>query len=402
MDLTTQTEATTLPATWPTFEDRPLADPTEPVVDQGLQFDVVTLLGRRQMLKLLGLTGVAAGIAACAPGAGSSASSAGSAAAATDAASCAVIPEETAGPYPGDGSNGPDILEQSGVVRSDIRSSFGTSTTTAEGVPLTIRMLIQDASDGCVPYAGAAVYAWHCDAEGRYSMYSQGVENENYLRGVQEADADGAVEFTSIFPACYQGRWPHIHFEVYPSLDLAIDAGNKIATSQIALPAETCRGGLCHGRLRVQPADVPAGEPRASDMVFGEDGGAQQLGHHRGLRRGRPDGHAGGARWPRPDFPPHSRHAPRSTSVPSANSSSAKSLRSSPGGFFVSGTGAWIPHHRCVGALRASLTHLGVRSLRCSGRRLALAPAAAPLSGSGLDADGGGADRRRMASQPPG
>ena len=35
------------------------------------------------------------------------------------------IPDETAGPYPGDGSNGPDVLEQSGIVRSDIRSSFG-------------------------------------------------------------------------------------------------------------------------------------------------------------------------------------------------------------------------------------------------------------------------------------
>ena len=35
------------------------------------------------------------------------------------------IPEETAGPYPGDGSNGPDVLAESGVVRSDITSSFG-------------------------------------------------------------------------------------------------------------------------------------------------------------------------------------------------------------------------------------------------------------------------------------
>ena len=109
-------------------------------------------------------------------------------------------------------------------------------------------------------------------------MYSQGVEDENYLRGVQEADADGVVTFTSIFPACYQGRWPHIHFEVYPSLDLAIDAGNRIATSQVALPAEICDDGLRDGRLRVEPADVPAGQPRRRDMVFGEDGGAQQLG----------------------------------------------------------------------------------------------------------------------------
>jgi protocatechuate 3,4-dioxygenase beta subunit len=44
---------------------------------------------------------------------------------------------------------------------------------------------------------------------------------ENYLRGVQEADDDGVVTFHSIFPGCYSGRWPHIHYEVYESLDAA-------------------------------------------------------------------------------------------------------------------------------------------------------------------------------------
>lgn len=62
----------------------------------------------------------------------------------------------------------------------------------------------------------------------------------NYLRGVQEADANGKLTFMSIFPACYSGRWPHIHFEVYPSLSAATNVSNKIATSQIALPKTTC------------------------------------------------------------------------------------------------------------------------------------------------------------------
>jgi len=52
---------------------------------------------------------------------------------------------------------------------------------------------------------------------------------------------DGQLRFTSIFPAAYSGRWPHIHFEVYPSLGKATDQANKIATSQLALPAEVCR-----------------------------------------------------------------------------------------------------------------------------------------------------------------
>jgi hypothetical protein len=71
-------------------------------------------------------------------------------------------------------------------------------------------------------------------------MYSQGITNENYLRGVQVTDANGQVTFTTIFPACYNGRWPHMHFEVYPSLASATSSANKIATSQIALPKAIC------------------------------------------------------------------------------------------------------------------------------------------------------------------
>src|SRR5829696_1431986 len=98
------------------------------------------------------------------------------------------LPEETAGPYPGDGSNGPNLLNQSGIVRSDITTSFGSSTTKAQGVPLAISMTITDFSENNKPLAGGAVYIWHCDREGRYSLYTQGVTSENYLCGVQEAD----------------------------------------------------------------------------------------------------------------------------------------------------------------------------------------------------------------------
>ena len=146
------------------------------------------------------------------------------------------VPEETAGPYPGDGSNGANLLTQSGVVRSDITTSFGSSTTKAEGIPLAITMTVQNYDKAKAAYAGAAVYLWHCDRAGQYSMYSEAVVNENYLRGVQEADTQGQVKFTTIFPACYAGRWPHIHFEVYPSLAKATSSQNKIATSQMALP----------------------------------------------------------------------------------------------------------------------------------------------------------------------
>jgi protocatechuate 3,4-dioxygenase beta subunit len=157
----------------------------------------------------------------------------------TTSGSCSKIPEETAGPYPGDASNGPNVLNQTGVVRSDIRTSFAGLSGTATGVPLTIELSIASAAS-CAALANYAVYLWHCDQAGRYSLYSSGATNQNYLRGVQAADANGKVTFTSIFPACYSGRWPHIHFEVYRSLAAATSVSNKIATSQMALPKAAC------------------------------------------------------------------------------------------------------------------------------------------------------------------
>lgn len=158
----------------------------------------------------------------------------------TDATgTCSLIPSETAGPYPGDGSNGANVLNLTGVVRSDIRSSFGGLSGTAAGIPLNIALTIVSATT-CAPLAGRAVYLWHCDRGGLYSLYSSGATNQNYLRGVQEADSSGKVNFTSIFPGCYSGRWPHIHFEVFPSLSAAANVSNKVATSQLALPKATC------------------------------------------------------------------------------------------------------------------------------------------------------------------
>jgi protocatechuate 3,4-dioxygenase beta subunit len=116
----------------------------------------------------------------------------------------------------------------------------GSFTGTAEGVPLTVTLTLVNNAGSCKPLSGYAVYLWHCDREGRYSLYSSGVTNQNYLRGVQAADSNGQVTFTTIFPACYSGRWPHIHFEIYPSLSSATAASNKVATSQLALPKVAC------------------------------------------------------------------------------------------------------------------------------------------------------------------
>jgi protocatechuate 3,4-dioxygenase beta subunit len=241
--------------------------------DRGLQFDLATLIGRRRALTMLGGAGLT--LVACAPSTTTTATSTTSSSSGTTAEGAALetIPEETAGPFPGDGSNGPNALTQSGIVRSDIRSSFGSSSRTAEGVRLTIELTVQDA-DG-KPHAGAAVYLWHCDINGDYSMYSDRVKNENFLRGVQEADSSGRLKFVSVFPGAYSGRWPHIHFEVYPSLAEATKAGNKITTSQLALPETTCKE--VYGTTGyTQSVQNMSRTSLKQDMVF-RDGTDQQM-----------------------------------------------------------------------------------------------------------------------------
>jgi len=184
------------------------------------------------------------------------------------------IPEETQGPFPADGSNGPTVLSASGVVRNDIRPSFAGLSGVADGIPLEIVLTIVSAST-CAPLSGRAVYIWHCDRLGRYSLYSQGVTNQNYLRGVQEADAIGRLTFTSIFPGCYAGRWPHIHFEVYPSLAAATSVANRAATSQIALPKTAC--DLAYATSGYQSSVTNLSQVSlATDNVF-SDGAALEL-----------------------------------------------------------------------------------------------------------------------------
>jgi protocatechuate 3,4-dioxygenase beta subunit len=258
--------------------------------DRGLHHDVRTLLERRRMLGLLGGLGAGAALAACADGtsgtAGSSSTSTGSTAtvasgtssvtSSTGSAPAGEVPDETGGPYPGDGSNGPDVLDDAGVVRSDIRRSYGTSTTLAEGVPLTVHLTVTDAARGYAAMAGAAVYVWHCNRDGQYSLYGQGVEDENYLRGVQPTDAAGTATFTSIFPAAYSGRWPHIHFEVYSSVAAATGAGPIVKTSQIALPEAACREVYGTSGYEQSLANLDQ-TSLTSDMVFGDDGAIRQL-----------------------------------------------------------------------------------------------------------------------------
>jgi protocatechuate 3,4-dioxygenase beta subunit len=257
--------------------------------DRGLLYDLGTM-NRRRALGLVGGVGALAALAACSTGTGttatgsststtSSGTSSSSGSSSTSSASAdgtlTEVPDETGGPYPADGSNGVNVLDDSGIVRSDIRSSFGSSTTTAAGVPLTVKLTVRDTSTGAAK-TGAAVYLWHCDRDGQYSLYSRAVTSENYLRGVQETDATGTVTFTSIFPACYSGRWPHIHFEVYSSVADATSSGPIVKTSQIALPKETCDVVYATDGYSASVRNLSQVSLQ-SDNVFGNDAGIHQI-----------------------------------------------------------------------------------------------------------------------------
>jgi protocatechuate 3,4-dioxygenase beta subunit len=238
----------------------------------GLHRDIPNLVGRRDILRMMGGVSLAGLLAACgvtggedsaattasAPrpttsSADSSSTSSTTPAAGTSATSNpalvasagAEIPDETPGPFPADGSNGPNLLDDEGVVRSDITASIGGSSGVAEGVPISFELSIVDAATGN-PVPGAAVYLWHCTADGRYSIYE--IEDENYLRGVQAANEAGRITFNSVFPGCYPGRWPHAHFEVYGSLEDAAEGLEGIKTSQLALPRADCEAVYADAR----------------------------------------------------------------------------------------------------------------------------------------------------------
>jgi protocatechuate 3,4-dioxygenase beta subunit len=250
--------------------------------DLGLLHDL-SVLRRRSALGWLAGAGTLA-LLGCGGGgddAGSGTATLSTSSGSSGSASCSVIPEETAGPYPGDGSNTANgsianALALSGIVRSDIRTSVAGASGTAAGVPLVLTIDLVDTGAGCADLAGYAIYLWHCDAQGRYSMYSSGVTAENYLRGVQVTGSDGTATFTTIVPGCYAGRVPHMHFEIYRSANSASSYGNKLRTSQIAFPGDTMAAFYAAASGYGNSAANAAAISFATDNVF-SDGTSLQM-----------------------------------------------------------------------------------------------------------------------------
>jgi protocatechuate 3,4-dioxygenase beta subunit len=120
-------------------------------------------------------------------------------AAVDEAASCTVAPELTEGPFYFDADS----------VRSDIRED-------REGVLTRLTLRVQQAPD-CTPVKDAVVSIWHCDASGAYSE-----SGERFLRGEQVTDAEGRVEFVTIYPGWYPSRAVHAHLKVFLGDETAV------------------------------------------------------------------------------------------------------------------------------------------------------------------------------------
>ena len=268
-----------------------LGNPHDDRHDRGLEFDVRTLLARRRVLGILGGLGAGAALAACGTSAtstagttssstsssSSSSSTSSSSASSSGTTPTAELPDETAVPTRVTGPTAPTSWTTPASSAPTSPAASGPRRPRPEGIPLTINLTVTDAGNGYSAMEGAAVYLWHCNRDGQYSMYSQGV-SERELPPGRASDQRGraAATYTSIFPAAYDGRWPHIHFEVYSS----VDGGHQQRTDRQDLTDRPPRGGLQGGLrddgLRGERQNL-AQTSLTRDMVFGNDGGIYQL-----------------------------------------------------------------------------------------------------------------------------
>ena len=179
-------------------------------------------------------------------------------------------PRGDRGPYPADGSNGRNVLNQSGVVRSDLTTSFGTASGVARASRSPSRLKVLDTANGGSAARGRSrVPLALRRRDGQYSMYSQAIAGRELPARRAGRGRRRHVTFTRSTPAAYDGRWPHMHFEVYPSLDDA-----TTASSQAPHVADRAARGRRAPRSTRPTATAPARQPRA-DLA----------GHRHGVQR---------------------------------------------------------------------------------------------------------------------
>ena len=159
------------------------------------------VLSRREVMQVIGAAGVTLFAGPC--------NYVNRSASATQLPPCVVRPEQTEGPFFAD-------LE---LNRSDIRTEPSTGALVA-GVPLQLIFQVSRiGSQECAPLPDARVDIWQCDADGRYSAFTDrsaggDLSSQKFLRGYQLTDDHGMVRFTTIYPGWYRGRAVHIHFKI--------------------------------------------------------------------------------------------------------------------------------------------------------------------------------------------
>lgn len=237
---------------------------------------------RRRALAVTGGTVAAGGLAVAGyqsafadTAADAEASASTSATSTSTSSSCmTLMTSVTEGPYYLDGA----------LVRKDI-------TEGKSGVPLTLRLTVVDATDGCTPVSGAAVEIWHCDAWGYYSGYTTAnpggsapaesedgstADDDTYLRGYQIANANGVVKFETIFPGWYTPRTCHIHLKVHTGgqkEDGTYEGGKVNYTGQLFFPDD-----IAEEIFTLEPYSKHSGSYTTldNDMVY--DGGGTASG----------------------------------------------------------------------------------------------------------------------------
>lgn len=213
----------------------------------------ISLVKRRDMLRFIGGT-IAVSLVGCLRGKSASGE---------PNPSCIVRPQQTEGPY---------FVDEK-LNRSDIRSD-PSDNSIKQGVPL--RLVIQVsriASSSCAPLRGAIVDIWHCDAMGVYSDAidrSFNTVGKKFLRGYQVTDANGSVEFITIYPGWYPGRTVHIHFKIRT---------NSAAPQSYEFTSQLYFDDALTDRIHAQSPYAAKGQSRMKndqDGIF-QDGGDQLM-----------------------------------------------------------------------------------------------------------------------------
>jgi protocatechuate 3,4-dioxygenase beta subunit len=134
--------------------------------------------------------------------------------------SCALTCEATIGP-----------CHTTSPLRADVSNGWN-------GLPMRIALRVVD--EACKPVQGALVEIWHTNYKGVYSGRINQMCNkdevdraDDYFRGYLESDADGRVDFDSVFPGWYAGRAVHIHLRVLKGTYQAADNAEAWVVTQL-------------------------------------------------------------------------------------------------------------------------------------------------------------------------